>query len=219
MNDRQALLDCPQLLSPDFAHLQRHRLGGQPHWLVRIGPGEYYATAREELITTVLGSCVAACVRNRTTGVGGMNHFLLPSGSDEDVGRWRGTPVSAALRYGNVAMEKLINVVLGSHPRRDQLEIKVFGGARVLRANIDVGDRNAAFVRDYLAKEKLPIAAGDLGGLHPRKIVFNPRSGVVLVKLLGTGLGDRIADRERSYLERVRHEPVTGDLELFGDTP
>ncbi len=215
MSYQHRLQGTRNLLSEEFAHLRRHRLGTRDRWVVRIRPGEYYATAQDDMISTVLGSCVAACVRNRVTGVGGMNHFLLPTTFDEDATRWGSTPVSAALRYGNVAMEKLINLVLGPTNVRSDLEIKVFGGARVLQARIDIGDRNVDFVRSYLAKEKLPIAAEDLGGSHPRKVVFDPRSGVVFVKSLGATSRERIAGRERDYMEQIGQQPVTGDLEIF----
>ncbi|MEM9300664.1 MAG: chemoreceptor glutamine deamidase CheD [Pseudomonadota bacterium] len=215
MSYQHRLAGTKNLLSDEFAHLRRRRLGTADRWVVRIGPGEYYATTEDDMISTVLGSCVAACVRNRVTGVGGMNHFLLPTTFDEDSPRWGETPVSAAMRFGNVAMEKLINLVLGPERRRSDLEIKVFGGARVLRARIDIGDRNVEFVRTYLAKEGLPIAAQDLGGGVPRKVVFDPSSGVVFVKNLGATTRDRIAGRELDYMEEIRHQPVTGDLELF----
>ena len=203
------------LLSEEFAHVRRHRLGDSNRFVVRIGPGEYYVTARGELISTVLGSCVAACVRNRASGIGGMNHFLLPAAFEEDPSRWRQTPVDAPLRYGNLAMEKLINVVLGERPQRGELEIKVFGGARVLRANIDVGDRNVSFVRDYLRKEGLAIAAADLGGTAARKIVFDPGTGTVFVKSLASTQVRRIASQEMDYMETIRRQTVGGGVELF----
>ncbi|MDX1569718.1 MAG: chemoreceptor glutamine deamidase CheD [Xanthomonadales bacterium] len=204
----------PELRSEAFAKLRRHRLGNEDRWVVRIGPGDYYATADGELISTTLGSCIAACIRNPATGVGGMNHFLLPD-SWEGSSRWESTMVSSPARYGNVAMERLINVVLGDHARREELEIKVFGGAKVLRANIDIGERNISFVKSYLRTEGLRIAAQDMGGTAPRRLVYDPRTGVVFVKNLGVQTKQRIAHDELEHMEEIRHHSVGGDVDLF----
>jgi chemotaxis protein CheD len=141
----------------------------------KILPGEYYFTGKDMLIVTVLGSCVSACIRDRVTGVGGMNHFMLPDGgADSD------SPVSASMRYGTYAMEILINDLLKAGARRENLEAKVFGGGNVLRGfiAINVGERNAQFVRDYLKAEGIRIVAEDLNDVHPRKVYFFPRAGL-----------------------------------------
>ena len=147
----------------------------------KILPGEYYFTPKDMLIVTVLGSCVAACIRDRVSGIGGMNHFMLPDGGgDAD------SPVSASMRYGTYAMEVLINDLLKAGARRENLEAKVFGGGAVLRGftAINVGERNAKFVRSYLQNEHIKVTAEDLNDVHPRKVYFFPRTGKVLVKKL-----------------------------------
>ncbi|MHB1334221.1 MAG: chemoreceptor glutamine deamidase CheD, partial [Sulfuriferula sp.] len=122
----------------------------------KILPGEYYYTGKEMLIVTVLGSCVAACIRDRVSGIGGMNHFMLP-----DSGNEANSPLSASMRYGAYAMEVLINQLLKAGARRENMEAKVFGGGNVLRGftTINVGERNAQFVRDYLRAENMRIIA------------------------------------------------------------
>src|SRR4051812_3924933 len=120
----------------------------------KILPGEYYFTPKDMLIVTVLGSCVAACIRDRVSGIGGMNHFMLPDGGgDAD------SPVSASMRYGTYAMEVLINDLLKAGARRENLEAKVFGGGAVLRGftAINVGERNAKFVLHYLQNESIKV--------------------------------------------------------------
>src|ERR1700693_3574707 len=89
----------------------------------KILPGEYFFTHKDMMIVTVLGSCVSACIRDRVSGIGGMNHFMLPDGGGEN-----DSPVSASMRYGSYAMEVLINDVLKAGARRENLEAKVFGG-------------------------------------------------------------------------------------------
>ncbi|WP_036168478.1 chemoreceptor glutamine deamidase CheD [Massilia sp. 9096] len=177
----------------------------------KILPGEYYYTAKDMLIVTVLGSCVSACIRDRTLGLGGMNHFMLPDGGDP------GSPVSASMRYGTHAMEILINDLLKAGARREHLEAKVFGGGAVLRgfSAMNVGERNAAFVINFLKTERIPVLAEDLNDIYPRKVYFFPRTGKVLVKKLMQTQNDTLAKREFDYASRLKVAPVAGAIDLF----
>lgn len=178
----------------------------------KILPGEYYFTAKDMLIVTVLGSCVSACIRDRVTGLGGMNHFMLPDGGSDP-----NSPISASARYGTYAMEILINDLLKSGARRENLEAKVFGGGAVLKGftAINVGERNAAFVLSFLRNEKIRIVAEDLNDIYPRKVYFFPRTGKVLVKKLMQSHNDTLAKREIEYASRLKKQPVAGEIELF----
>lgn len=178
----------------------------------KILPGEYYFTSKDMLIVTVLGSCVAACIRDRVSGLGGMNHFMLPDGGgDSD------SPISASMRYGTYAMEVLINQLLKSGARRENMEAKVFGGGAVLRGftAINVGERNAEFVLKYLRAEKMRITAEDLNDVYPRKVYFFPRTGKVLVKKLMQVHNDTLVKREQDYASKLKTNVVAGDVELF----
>lgn len=181
---------------------------------VKVLPGEHYvSTAGQEMIVTVLGSCVAACVWDTQLKIGGMNHFMLPGDSAV------GAPVDKAMRYGNFAMEELINDLLRRGARRTSLEIKVFGGGNVLstmgQASVPIGDRNSQFVRDYLHDEGFRIAAEDLGGIHPRRIHFFPRLGKVIRLYLKKDVERAVLNREMSYHSRLQTTEVEGDVELF----
>lgn len=202
----------PPVLSGEFAGIRRFPVHDHSRWMARIGPGEYYATSNGELIATTLGSCVAACIRDPKSGIGGMNHFLLPDAWEG--GAWESTLVSTPARYGNVAMERLINVVMGATSARRNLEVKVFGGAKVLKADIDIGERNISFIKSYLRTEGLVIKAQDLGGTAPRKVIFDVRSGDAFVKTLGTGVKKRIVHEEIEHLGSLRR-PLEGDVQLF----
>jgi chemotaxis protein CheD len=177
----------------------------------KILPGEYYFTRKPMLIVTVLGSCVAACIRDRSSGIGGMNHFMLPEGGDG------AGPASASMRYGAYAMEVLINQLLKAGARRDNLEAKVFGGGNVLRGftAMNVGERNARFVLDFLKAEKIPVLAQDLNDIHPRKVYFFPATGKVLVKKLRQLNNYTLVKREQDYAHRLRTNPVSGAVDLF----
>ncbi|MFZ6691470.1 chemoreceptor glutamine deamidase CheD [Undibacterium sp. SXout20W] len=178
----------------------------------KILPGEFYFTNKDMLIVTVLGSCVSACIRDRVSGVGGMNHFMLPdTGGDAD------NPVSASMRYGTYAMEVLINELLKAGAKRENMEAKVFGGGNVLRGftAINVGERNARFVLDYLKAERMRVIAEDLNDIYPRKVYFFPKTGKVLVKKLKVEHNDTLKRREQDYASRLKSTSVGGDVDLF----
>lgn len=177
----------------------------------KILPGEYYATARDMLLVTVLGSCVAACIRDSKRGIGGMNHFMLPEGGDpHDL-------TSASARFGAYAMEVLINQLIKLGAQRTNLEAKVFGGGAVLggMTSVNVGAANSEFVLDFLAQERIPVVAQDLRGPYPRKVYFFPATGRVLVRRLKSQHNNTIIAREREYNRRLSRTPIAGDVELF----
>ncbi|MEI7535651.1 MAG: chemoreceptor glutamine deamidase CheD [Comamonadaceae bacterium] len=148
---------------------------------VKLLPGEYYVTSGDMLLTTVLGSCVSACVRDIRTGIGGMNHFMLPDDADPTSHN-----TAAAMRYGAYAMAMLINELFRAGAKRERLEAKVFGGGAVLGSmtKLNVGERNADFVLHYLQTEGVRVVAQDLRGSLPRRINYFPLTGRVAVRKL-----------------------------------
>jgi len=162
---------------------------------VKLLPGEYYVTSREMVLTTVLGSCVSACIYDQQNRVGGMNHFMLPGDKNHD-----DSPVECA-RFGSYAMDILIRELLRNGARRQDLIAKVFGGGNVQPAMVSsaIGSQNARFVKKYLTEYDIPVLAGDLEGLYPRKLYFFPKSGRVLLKKLYVLRNDTIAEREQNY--------------------
>jgi chemotaxis protein CheD len=179
---------------------------------VKVFPGEHYVTDQDEMLVTVLGSCVSACIRDPVAGLGGMNHFMLPdSGRGGDA--WDEN--SSGMRYGNVAMEWLINDILTHGGSRHRLEIKVFGGGNVMKGSSDIGHRNAVFVENYLAAENLPIAAAHLGGKLARRVHYFPLTGKVMLLELRRAEDQAIVDLETRYQSKLRSDPVAGSAELF----
>jgi chemotaxis protein CheD len=182
-------------------------------WMVKIFPGEFYVTARaDEILVTVLGSCVAACIRDPVAGVGGMNHFMLPQHSS---GTW-GDDLRSA-RFGNFAMEKLINELTKAGCSRARMEIKVFGGGNVIESSTEIGSENADFALRYLASEGLRCAAQDLGGTQPRRIHYHPATGKVVRRFLGAGERIIISREELDYGSRLQKQQLSGEIQLFGD--
>jgi chemotaxis protein CheD len=181
---------------------------------IKVFPGEHYVSTRsDEMLVTILGSCVAACIRDPKAGVGGMNHFMLPESGGASSG-W--DTASASMRYGNVAMERLINDILARGGQRQRLEIKVFGGGNVLIGSAaNIGHRNADFVEDYLAAENLSIAAHHLRGTLPRRVHYFPATGRVLLLELQRTDRETLIRSETSYKSKIQVEPVAGSVELF----
>lgn len=200
---------------PQFSHIGRFWDREHQCFSAKLLPGEYYVTTVGEQIATVLGSCVSACVRDRRTGIGGMNHFMLPQDGSKGTSAW-GTAVSAATRYGNVAMERLINDILKLGCSRDNLEVKLVGGGKVLGASaIDVGARNIDFVRKYVSDEGFLVSGEDLGDVYPRKVQYSPATGKLRVKKLNEVRNNTLYERERNYAEVLDKEAVGNDIELF----
>jgi chemotaxis protein CheD len=201
---------------PAFAHMQRFWDPQLNSWNVKILPGEYYVTRGEEAVSTVLGSCISACIRDPVRNVGGMNHFMLPEDASTGPNNWLDPAIGLATRYGSYAMESLVNDLLKLGATRERLEIKVFGGGRVLSGMTDVGARNIAFLRSYIQLEGYRIAAEDLGGTQPRKVVYFPASGRVKMRRLRPVENRIISHHEKLYLASIGSTAAGGgDVELF----
>lgn len=181
----------------------------------KILPGEYYVTKANELITTVLGSCVAACIRDKEAGIGGMNHFMLPQTSAEKLKQGNEAVLGNATRYGNFAMEHLINTILRNGGKRKNLELKVFGGGKIIPTLSDIGLKNIEFILEYIDTEGLLLLSQDLGDIYPRKIVYFPHTGKVRMKKIQDLHNDTIIKREMQYFNKIKDEPVEGEIELF----
>ena len=179
----------------------------------KLMPGEVYVSRENEMIMTVLGSCVSACIRNPITNVGGMNHFMLPQmGSGKSILTLGGT----AARYGNWAMEVLINEILKYGGNKRDLEVKLFGGGKVLdNMTMDIGKRNIDFVFNFLDQEGIAVAAHDVGDRFPRKLLYFPHTGKVKVRKLKSTNQATVVRREAAYLQDIKKVPRDGDIDLF----
>lgn len=199
---------------PGFEHMRRFWDPTHSCMTVKVLPGEFYVSGQEEMISTVLGSCVSACIRDEERRIGGMNHFMLPEPMSGERNDWS-VAVGRAARYGSDAMEQLINAILKAGGKRSALKVKIFGGGRVLAQMTDVGQRNIAFVRRYLETEGLPLVASDVGDIYPRQLQFFPASGRVRVRQLRSTRDAELAANEQRYLKRLANDPIKGEVELF----
>jgi chemotaxis protein CheD len=175
-------------------------------WVVQVLPGELYTTDQDEVIATVLGSCVSTCVRVARLQIGGINHFMLPHAP-------RGTADDeASARYGVSALERLLNGMMSRGARRSELEVKVFGGGRVIEGGSDVGRANIDFVRGFFAAEHLEIVAEDVGDQVARRLRYWPRSGRVQLLRMPMSRAERVLAAEARAKATT---PAAGSVELF----
>ncbi len=162
---------------------------------VKVLPGEFFVHDEDILVMTTLGSCIAACLWDRERRIGGMNHFLLPEGSDS---------AGDSGRYGSFAMDLLIGELVKRGATRSTLEAKVFGGGAVISGmnTINVGERNTHFVLDYLRTERITVVSKDVLDIYPRKVCFLPASGKAMVKRLASANTEALAELERNAARR-----------------
>ena len=206
------MLTAPKVL-PGFENINRYWDKTHNMFAAKLLPGEYYVTTSNEIITTVLGSCVSACVWDSLFGIGGMNHFMLPLSTS---GEWGGSKlISTATRYGNYAMEHMINDILTHGGHRKNLAIKVFGGGQIISEMSNIGKKNIDFIKEYIESENLILQGEDLGDIYPRKVIFYPSTGRVKLKKLKHLHNDTIIIREKAYQNDIVQTPVEGSVELF----
>ena len=198
-----------------FQNINRYWDKTHDIFAAKILPGQYYVTANNEAIVTVLGSCVSACIRDKVFGIGGMNHFMLPL--NKGMSHAEVSAMSNAGRYGNFAMEKMINDILKNGGTRENLEVKIFGGGRVLKnmQTLDIGNGNINFVREYIKTEHLNLVGEDVGDVFPRKVIYFPLTGKVKVKKLRQMHNKTIIERETNYMSSIEVKPVESEIELF----
>jgi chemotaxis protein CheD len=174
---------------------------------VKVLPGEFFVHDEDILIMTTLGSCIAACLWDREKRVGGINHFLLPDGQGAESGR-----------YGFYAMELLIGELVKRGATRSTMEAKVFGGGAVISgmSSIAVGERNTAFVLDYLRTERITVVSKDVMDIYPRKVCYLPASGKAMVKRLASANTEALAAQERALAQRAAPAATSGgSVDLF----
>ncbi|KZN29952.1 chemoreceptor glutamine deamidase CheD [Pseudoalteromonas sp. SMS1] len=197
-----------------FEHVKRFWDAGRSKVVAKVLPGEFYVSKNDELISTVLGSCIAACVYDEKLGIGGMNHFMLPGAQNmKEITNVHSDDFNC--RYGNWAMEYLINEVLKNGASRDNLKVKLFGGGKIISAMTDIGVGNIRFAHAYVEEENLNLVSHDVGGPWPRKVVFHPQSGTAKVKKLRQMHNDTIEKREVKYLHDIEMQDAQTDIELF----
>ncbi|MFK8014025.1 MAG: chemoreceptor glutamine deamidase CheD [Gammaproteobacteria bacterium] len=197
---------------PGFADISRHFDSLHNAYVARIDVGECYVSRSNEIISTVLGSCISACIHDPVAGLGGMNHFMLPG-----CGRKHSQPGEILdKRFGVASMEVLINALLRAGASKHRMEVKLFGGAVMLTsASLGIGDANTRFAREFLRLEDMRLVASDCGGPHARRILYWPASGRArIMHLNNEDVAPQLAAEQR-IATRPADLAGNGDVELF----
>jgi len=180
---------------------------------VTIYIGGVFASRERAVVKTLLGSCIAACLWDPQSGVGGMNHFMLPGSGNADSD-------SDPPRFGVHAMELLIGKIQRLGGDRRTVQAKIFGGGHVLQiagSAVDVPTQNIQFIRQFMTCEGIPVVAQDLGGTAARQVVFHTDSGRVLVKRLPPARFSPVETEQTHQREAERIQTKVGDVTLFDD--
>ncbi len=178
-------------------------------------PGQYCVTSQNKVLVTVLGSCVAACLFDPRTGIGGMNHFMLPS-ANKTLTELEQDEFTVT-KYGVHAMEILINDLVKAGVARKNIQAKVFGGGKVVPTFVqhDVGKFNAKFVMHFLKTEGIRVLASDLCDVYARKVYFFPNSGRVFMKRIHELNNATIIERESKHRLALARRAPGGSVDLF----
>ncbi len=178
-------------------------MSGQEQRVIPVIQGEFRVSDRPgDVLSTILGSCVAVCLHDPVAKIGGMNHFLLPGDTSKD---------SSELRYGTNAMELLINSLRKQGAEQSRLVAKVFGGARMIARKSSIGEANAKFAFWFLETEQIPVVSKNTGGDRGRKLRFWPTTGRAQLMLIE----DRLVEEVEAPTPRAPATPDDGDVTLF----
>ena len=208
-------MNSPAQLNPTrvfgFDHIRKYYDSSSKKNVIKIIPGDYYVTDQDEIITTVLGSCISACIRDVKVGIGGMNHFMVPAQCKFSTKEGH----DLITRYGTYAMEHLINDIYKFGGTRENIEIKLFGAGSVISANGDIGEKNILFVREFIQTEGYTVTAEDLGGEFPRKVNYCPVSGKARVKKMRSVHKQTIVQQEMQLQRQMEQTESGGEVDLF----
>ena len=188
-----------------------------------LDPGEYYSTDQPAIISTLLGSCVSACLYDPVNKVIGMNHFLLGNKSNKTKG---GVTTADGGRYGVHAMELVVNGMLALGAEHKYIKAKAFGGGNVLQFNrsdasfLSIGETNITFIKHYLKTEKIPLVISDLGRDYGREIKFSSHDCSVSVRRIISSKSNELGHRDKKYYEKTvrQRKKASTDIELWGES-
>jgi chemotaxis protein CheD len=179
------------------------------HCRIHLVQGQYQVSDDPHVVfSTILGSCVGACIRDPQRGVGGMNHFLLPGGEPGADNRYEE-------RVGVHLMELLVNELMRLGAQRDRLEAKVFGGARMMRGLSDIGRKNSDFAVKFLKYEGIPVVGGDIGGERGRRLQFWPVSGRARQSYIHAGVESLNEKSKAPEALATATKNRAGEIDLF----
>jgi len=198
----------PQPL-PQFKHIKRYWDSRRNILVAQVLPGEVYVTNQHELITTLLGSCISVCMRDKINKIGGINHFKLPKPTN-------GKYDSENTNFGICAMELLINEILKNGGNKSFFECAIFGGGNISQAlTSDIGGKNLEFVEHFLRQESIPIVSRDIGHKSAQKIYYHPTSGKAFSVVNDDSSVSDVNTSEEQYIKRINNVIDKSNIEYF----
>lgn len=196
------------VLYPEFEHLDLRWFKKWRHYGVNIFQGEFCVSDKNIVMSAVLGSCISACVYDCKHGVGGMNHFMLPSTENN-------RDNALCLRFGLFAMEQLINALLKRGSVKEDLRFKVVGGGSMIKGLFHIGQLNIDFIESYLHKESFYIESCDLGGEQARKVAFFPATGRLMVNHIPRMYSGTLIAKENIEANTGLIQTEENEVEMF----
>jgi len=202
-------MSAPPKALPNFEHIKRYWDFSRKNFIAKILPGEIYVTKNHELISTLLGSCIAVCMRDKINNVGGMNHFKLPTAHDN-------SKSTNDANYGLYAMELLINEIMKNGGQRANLECHVFGGGRVVSSiQSDIGNKNIMFIKQFLKEEHIRIIQQKTGGTCALQVYYHPITGHAFSVTLDESHSKKVKEAEQRYVAKVNQEIEVNGITYF----
>jgi len=202
------MISLPPAL-PKFEKIKRYWDPTKDVHIAQILPGEVYVTREHEIVSTLLGSCIAVCMRDKINRIGGMNHFKLPMPAENDLS-------TDNTNYGIFAMELLINAILKNGGNKAYLECTVFGGGNVASTiTSDIGGKNLKFVLNFLKNEAIPIIRQDTGHNMAQQVYYHPRSGDTFSVIKQNSTLTKIKKAEKRYLASIASDSNNATIEFF----
>ena len=202
-------MSTPPEALPNFKHIKRYWDFSRKNFIAKILPGEIYVTKNHELVSTLLGSCIAVCMRDRINYIGGMNHFKLPTADGS-------FSAGNNANYGLYAMELLINEIMKNGGNRANLECHVFGGGRVISSiKSNIGDKNITFVMRFLKEERIKIVQQKTGGSCALQVYYHPVTGHAFSVTLDESRSRKVKEEEQRYVARINQEIEDAGITYF----
>jgi len=202
-------MSTPPKALPNFEHIKRYWDFSRKNFIAKILPGEVYVTKNHELVSTLLGSCIAVCMRDKINHVGGMNHFKLPASGG-------GNKPANNANYGLYAMELLINEIMKNGGNRLNLECCVFGGGRVVTSiSSDIGDKNITFIKSFLKEERIRIIQQKTGGTCALQVYYHPITGHAFSVTLDESHSKKVKEEEKRYVTKINQEIEESGITYF----
>jgi len=149
--------------------------------LINVGIADFQLASGNEVLRTILGSCVGICLYDPVKRIGGLSHIMLPVKKSEK---------TSPKKYADTAIAMMLEDLKKKGAKKDNLIAKIIGGATMFNISEnsmmgEIGKNNIVKVREILKAEGIDLVAEDVGGDYGRTIDFFVENGEIKIKSLG----------------------------------